>query len=116
MWIAARMAEEAPLFQSRLAGRDPAQVSASMRAIGYYGGDVIVRNLSTHGFMVESRGDYAEGAIVRLKLPKLGTVIGRIVWRKGEQLGGEFVNPLPEAQVARLTRDPLVAAAAASAG
>lgn len=107
MWIAARMAEQQPLFECRSAARHDSNFGANMRAVGYDGGDVIVRNLSTHGFMVEARTEFCEGALVRLKLPRLGTVIGRIVWRKGGQLGGEFVNPLPEAQVARLTRDSL---------
>lgn len=63
-----------------------------MRAIGYHGFDVIIRNISELGFMAETGNDLVEGCYVRLRLPCVGTVHARISWAKGGQVGGEFVN------------------------
>lgn len=91
MRIAARMAVENE-GGNRRAIRSSVQVSTTMRALGYHGFDVVIRNLSEHGFMAETANEFEEGSFVRLRLPCVGTVLARIAWSKGGQVGGEFLN------------------------
>lgn len=92
MRIAARMAVENGPGGERRASRAQVQVSTTMRALGYHGFDVVIRNISEHGFMADTANEFAEGSYVRLKLPCVGTVLARIAWAKGGQVGGEFLN------------------------
>lgn len=92
MRIAARMAIETEPTNNRRTSRAPVHMSTTMRALGYHGFDVVVRNISEHGFMAETSNDFVEGCYVRLKLPCVGTVLARIAWSKSGQVGGEFLN------------------------
>lgn len=92
MRIAARMAVETEPEGKRRSARQPLKVDTTMRALGYHGADVVVRNISEHGFMAETLGDFIEGSYVRLKLPCVGTVLARIAWVETGRVGGEFLN------------------------
>lgn len=92
MRIAARMAVETDSGGNRRSVREPVEVETTMRALGYHGVDVVVRNISAHGFMAETVNDFAVGCYVRLKLPGVGTMLARIAWAEDGRIGGEFLN------------------------
>jgi hypothetical protein len=94
MYIAARLAVHTPAPDKRRAKRLDVSVPADMRLLGYHGFDVVVRDLSELGFKVESPVRVNPGSIVRLRLPGLGMVLGKIVWSRSGHLGGEFINPV----------------------
>lgn len=94
MRIAARMAMETQPEGERRSARQQIKVEATIRALGYHGVDVVVRNISEHGFMAETHNEFPEGSYVRLRLPCVGTMLARIAWAKRGQVGGEFLNAL----------------------
>ncbi len=94
MQIAARLAVHAPAPDTRRAKRTPVAVVADMRLLGYHGFDVVVRDISELGFKVESPVKVTTGSIVRLRLPGLGMLLGKVVWNRSGCLGGEFINPV----------------------
>jgi hypothetical protein len=83
-----------PEYFERKAERVPVDLDTSMRQFGATGADVRVHNLSTHGFMVEADDLYPVGAYVWLKLPGIGGVNARVLWRDCFRYGCEFVTPL----------------------
>ena len=99
MHIAARMAVEGCASDRRRSDRTPISVATTMRALGYHGVDVVVRNLSESGFMAETRDDFGEGDYVRLKLPTIGTVLARVAWARDGTVGGEFLNAVSPARL-----------------
>lgn len=99
MHIAARMAVEAVPEGKRCELRTPTAVQTTIRALGYHGFDVIVRNISERGFMAETANDLIEGSYVRLRLPCVGTVVARIAWTQDGRVGGEFVNTVSPARL-----------------
>jgi PilZ domain len=94
MQIAARLAVQSPAQDQRRAQRKTVSVAADMRLLGYHGFDVVVRDISELGFKVESPVKVASGSIVRLRLPGLGMLLGKIIWARSGHLGGEFINPV----------------------
>lgn len=102
MRIAARMALERPLPCDRRAPREAVNVQTTMRALGYHGIDVVIRTISSNGFMAEAEGEFPPGSFVRLRLPGLGAVHARVVWADGRQLGGEFLNAVQPARLGRI--------------
>jgi len=92
--IAAKVAMESPASNLRRADREDVEVSATLRASGHHSLDVIIRNISTLGFMAEGNLDCDPDNNVRVRLPSLGTVIARVVWVKDGQFGAEFTNEI----------------------
>lgn len=87
-----------PEFHERRAERVPVDIDTRMRALGATGHDVHIHNLSTHGFMAEADEIYPVDSYVWLKLPGVGEINARIVWRDCFRYGCEFVTPLASAQ------------------
>lgn len=102
MRIAGRLALQRPMKEDRRAVRGEVSVTTTMRALGYHGIDVVVRNISTLGFMAETPDCFPVGAYVRLRLPGLGAVHARVVWCESGQLGAEFVNPVEPGRLSRI--------------
>jgi hypothetical protein len=94
MQIAARLAVHTPAPDKRRSAREVVALSAALCFAGYHGQDVIVREISEVGFKVQTDQQIARGSIVRLRLPGLGMVLGRVIWRRGRHVCGEFINPL----------------------
>lgn len=94
MHIAAKAALETPGPNQRRTPREEVEVSTTMRASGNHGLDIVIRNISTLGFMAEAGGDFETDSRVRIRLPSLGTVLARVVWVKPGQFGAEFVNEI----------------------
>lgn len=103
MRIAGRLALQRPLTEEdRRAVRGEVSVTTTMRALGYHGIDVVVRNISTLGFMAESPDAFPVGAYVRLRLPGLGAVHARVVWAEAGRIGAEFCNPVEQGRLCRI--------------
>ena len=94
MHIAAKVAVETPAPHQRRAEREEIEVSTTVRSLGYQGHDVVIRNISTMGFMADAEGDFDAESIVRVRLPSLGTVSARVVWAKNGQIGCEFTHEI----------------------
>jgi PilZ domain len=94
MQIAARLAVHSVSPDGRRKKRSSVAISANLGLGGFHGHDVIIRDISELGFKVESSVAISRGAIVRLRIPGIGVVLGRIVWVRAGRIGGEFVNPL----------------------
>jgi hypothetical protein len=95
------MAEVAGRDQRR-ASRAPIQASATLRPLGTYGRDAVVRDISTTGFMAESDQSFTPGETARLQLPDIGFVSARVVWTHAGRIGGEFDQPIAPGAFARL--------------
>lgn len=92
MHIAAKVSVETPGPNQRRVPRELVEVSTTMRASGNHGLDIVIRNISTLGFMAEAKGDFEPESRVRVRLPSLGTVFARVVWVRDGQFGAEFTN------------------------
>ena len=95
MHIAAKMAVDIPASNRRRADRENIEVSTTLRASGHHGLDVVIRNISTLGFMADAEEqDFAPGDHVRVRLPSLGTVSARVAWARNGQIGAEFESEI----------------------
>lgn len=95
MHIAAKLAIETPATNHRRVEREAIEVSTTLRASGYHSLDIVVRNISTLGFMADvGDSDFAADDQVRIRLPSIGTVIARVVWTRDGQIGGEFLEEI----------------------
>jgi len=95
-----------PEYEARIAERMPVDIDAGMRELGATGADVRVHNLSIHGFMAEADGLYPVRSYVWLRLPGVGALNARIIWRDCFRYGCEFVTPLdPEQYAAAIARE-----------
>jgi hypothetical protein len=94
MHIAAKMAVDIPASNRRRTERQDIEVSTTLRASGHHGLDVVIRNISTLGFMADADGDFEPGDHVRVRLPTLGTVGARVAWTRTGQIGAEFENEI----------------------
>lgn len=91
MHIAAKMAVDIPASNRRRAEREQIEVSTTLRASGHHGLDIVIRNISTLGFMADSGDqDFVPGDHVRVRLPAIGTVAARVAWARDGQIGAEF--------------------------
>ncbi len=103
MRIAARLAvQHEPESDRRSAERLPLCASASVRAIGYHGIDVVLRDISREGFMAETANELAPGSLVRLRVPGLGAVLAKIIWTESGQIGGSFFNNVEDGRLRRI--------------
>lgn len=94
MHIAARVAVETPAPNQRRVPREPVEVAATIRSAGFQGHDVVIRNISTLGFMADAEGEFDADAVLIVRLPSLGTVSARVIWARDGQIGCEFVNEI----------------------
>lgn len=99
MRIAARMAVQSAAPDRRRKERHTLDPAAPIVIQGYYGGDIVIVDLSEAGFKAHAASHIPPKSLVRLKVPGLGIVLARIVWSRGGTLGGEFVNPVGEGRL-----------------
>ena len=78
----------------RRAQRDEVALPTRMHTQDQASCDVLLVNISPHGFMVREYGATPKGAIVRLALPRLGQVAAKVVWSLGGRVGAEFIKPI----------------------
>ena len=55
---------------------------------------VTVRNLSSHGAMIEGTGQIRVGSEVALQLNAIGRVYGTVAWAKFDSCGLQFSRPI----------------------
>jgi hypothetical protein len=94
MHIAAKLALHAPAPDRRRKSRAATNLPTLLTTSGYFGIPVTLRDISEEGFKVEVGVHIAPESLVRLKLPGLGMVVGRIIWSRRGEVGGAFVNPV----------------------
>lgn len=94
MHIGAKLAVDQPVSEHRRAERELIEVSTTLRASGVHGLDIVIRNISTLGFMAEAEGEFAAGDLVRVRLPAIGTLGARVIWVKDGQIGAEFEHEI----------------------
>lgn len=82
---------------ARAAARRSVSIRALVREAGSARIDIDVVDLSATGFRFESFYGFATGARVFLSIPSLQPLEAAIAWRKRNQYGCRFVNPLHEA-------------------
>lgn len=68
--------------------------AARLRGQSRYNFEVIVRNVSTGGFMAECPEPIRIGSYVALDVPGLGPVHAQIRWQIGGRMGGMFLDPI----------------------
>jgi len=80
--------------EQRRSQRDEVSLPTRMFTQDQRGSDVLLVNISQHGFMVREYGETPKGTIVRLALPRLGQVSAKVVWSLGGRVGAEFIKPI----------------------
>jgi hypothetical protein len=71
------------------------------------GQHVLIHNLSPRGLLIETAADLWVGAEFELDVPEASDARARVLWRRGQFLGCEFLNPLPRSAVsAALLKNP----------
>ena len=93
---------EPKFAEQRRSQRDEVALPTRMFTTDQRGSDVLLVNISRHGFMVREYGETPKGSIVRLALPRLGQVSGRVVWSLGVALGRLSVSGRHTRKVAPL--------------
>ena len=86
--------DDAKYAEQRRAPRDEVALPTRMFTQDQRGGDVLLVNISSLGFMVREYGETPKGSIVRIALPRLGQVSARVMWSLGGRLGAEFIKPI----------------------
>jgi hypothetical protein len=61
--------------------------------------DIIVHDLSTSGFLVETQSPLSVGSEISLDIPGAGTVAAEVTWNSGNFFGGQFQAPLSPSAV-----------------
>jgi hypothetical protein len=94
MHIAARLAIHSLPPDRRGKSRMNVDARAVMSGLGFDGADIVLKDISESGFSARVGHRLPPGTIVRLKVPGFGMAIGKIVWSRRGDVGGEFVNPV----------------------
>jgi hypothetical protein len=61
--------------------------------------DIIVHDLSTSGFLVETQAPLSVGSEILLDIPGAGSVAAEVAWHSGNFFGGQFQSPLSASAV-----------------
>jgi PilZ domain len=101
MHIAARLAIHSLAPDRRRKARFSVDSPAIMCGLGhgFDGADVVVKDISETGFSARAGHHLPPGTLVRLKVPGFGMAIGKIIWSRRGDVGGEFVNPVGPARL-----------------
>jgi hypothetical protein len=81
-------------YKSRSDLRARVDDAANLRGQARYSVEVIVRNVSTGGFMAECPDPVRIGSYVALDVPGLGFVHAQVRWQLGGKMGGMFLDPI----------------------
>jgi len=80
--------------KARAADRVPIELNAGLRQRGASAVSVHVRDLSTHGFRIETHLELEIGTDVWLRLPGLEPALAHVMWSEGYHAGCAFERPL----------------------
>ena len=81
-------------FKARRAERTPVASITQMRSQNWYSVEVVVRDLSTSGFLAECDDSVRIGSYVSLDVPGIGPVHAQVRWQIGGRMGGMFLDPI----------------------
>jgi hypothetical protein len=79
-------------YQERFSERVPVDDSTELRH--RYAIEIIVRDVSTRGFMAECDELVEIGSTVSLDVPGIGPVQAQVRWQIGSRMGGMFLDPI----------------------
>jgi len=74
--------------------RTPVSADVPVRQLGQTAVEARLVNISSRGFMAETRAVIEPGARIWLTLPGLGRVNALVVWARNGRIGGEFAQPI----------------------
>jgi hypothetical protein len=74
--------------------RTPVQAEIPLRQLGQTAVDARLVNISSHGFMAETKALIDTGSRIWLTLPGPGRVNALVVWARNGRIGGEFAEPI----------------------
>jgi hypothetical protein len=66
----------------------------SLRELGQTAVQAELINISSRGFMVETKAVIEKGSRVWLTLPGTGRVNALVIWARNGRIGGEFAEPI----------------------
>ena len=79
----------------RSAERRTLRLTTSHRRAGRDAGEVLVRDLSAEGMLIESAAALTVGETISVELPRTGQHEAAVVWSSGNFYGCRFTQPLP---------------------
>jgi hypothetical protein len=74
--------------------RTPVSADVPVRQLGRTAVEARLVNISSRGFMAETRAVIEPGARIWLTLPGTGRVNALVVWARNGRIGGEFAQPI----------------------
>lgn len=74
--------------------RTPVSADVPVRRLGQTAVEARLVNISSRGFMAETRAVIEPGARIWLTLPGPGRVNALVVWARNGRIGGEFAQPI----------------------
>lgn len=92
--IQARVVSDGAAPHRRRSQRQPLVVETTVRELGAPGVEARVLNLSAHGFMAASDGEFAPGTRVWLLLPGQPRANALVKWSSRGRFGAEFASPI----------------------
>lgn len=92
--IQAKIAIDSSQDQRRREPREAVSADVPLRQLGETAVDARLVNISSRGFMAETRAEIGAGSRIWLTLPGPGRVNALIVWARGGRIGGEFSAPI----------------------
>ena len=93
--IKARIGETPDPADRRRHARLPVDLDARVRELGTEGVEARILNISEHGFMAETDGEFEVGARIWLMLPGRERANAVVKWVAGDKMGAEFASPMP---------------------
>jgi hypothetical protein len=92
--IRARIGESPDPAERRRFSRLPVELEARVRELGATGVEARVLNISEHGFMAETDGEFDVGTRIWLMLPGRERANAVVKWIAGDKIGAEFADPI----------------------
>ena len=74
--------------------RVPVEAEVPLRQLGQTSVDARLVNISSRGFMAETKAVIEVGSRIWLTLPGPGRVNALVVWARNGRIGGEFAQPI----------------------
>ena len=93
--IKARIGETPDPADRRRHPRHSVDLDARVRELGAEGVEAHILNISEHGFMAETDGEFEVGARIWLMLPGRERANAVVKWVAGDKMGAEFASPVP---------------------
>ena len=92
--IHAKIAIDTSPEQRRREPRASVEAEIPLRQLGETAVDARLVNISSRGFMAETKAEIEAGSRIWLTLPGPGRVNALVVWARSGRIGGEFSAPI----------------------